>query len=282
MKVVSRLVKMEVRLGSLERKGEEILSRSDPASDTAQTKMYISPDDLVGLAKLINSSVVGYLFLFPIFYTARFLRQIESRKGSLTKIWERTAILFGCLLIWGGVAGVPFPASLLLFFLPFSIFFLLIAFYNRKGDFIYPMAFLQGVSIYLLARFFSLQDLQIPLLGSLLVLIWFWLARRWETRRELALSLYRSGYWAASFFTYEVLRTFFQRGVEKDPALFWMIPPLLIFALYFWACYFQAKKRYLQQLAIAIMAIGYILLIFAIPSLPLEYLGPGLVLFAMG
>lgn len=281
MKITSRLVKMETRLGSLERKGEEILSRSDPKLDTAQTKVYMGPDDLVGMIKLINSSVVGYLFLFPVFYVAQYLRKIESHKDGISKLWQRISILFACILILGGTMGFSFHAALCFFLIPFSIFFLLIALFNKKGDFVYPMAFLQGVSVYLFTRLFSLDDRSVPFLGSLVVLIWFFMARRWKEREEIALSLYRSGYWAVSFFSYEVLNIFLQGVVDKDPGLVWLVIPLLIFTFYVWVRHFETRELYLQYLAIAILTVAYVLAIFAIPYLPLRYMGSYVVVLAM-
>jgi len=281
MKIVSRLVKMETRLGSLERKGEEILSRSDPTLDTAQTKVYMGTEDLLSIVKLINSSIVGYLFLFPVFYVAQFLRKIESHKDGIAKLWRRISILFACMLILGSVVGFQLPGPLGLFLVPFSILFLLIAFFNRKEDYVYPGAFLQGISIYLFARFLFLDDRFIPFLGCSLVLVWFFLARRWKERKEVAFPLYRCGYWAAAFFSYEAIGTFLKGVTGKDPNHIWLAIPLVLFTFYLWVRHVETRETTLQYLALATSTVAFVLILFAIPYLPLKYMGSYLTLFAI-
>ena len=68
MKVVSKLVKMDFKIGAMTRKDDQILITSHP-SQPMQTKVYMGPEDIMGLLKAaLNWSVVSYAFAWPFLY----------------------------------------------------------------------------------------------------------------------------------------------------------------------------------------------------------------------
>lgn len=68
MKVVSKLVKMDFKIGAMTRKDDQILITSHP-SQPMQTKVYMEPEDVVGLLKAaLNWPVISYAFALPFLY----------------------------------------------------------------------------------------------------------------------------------------------------------------------------------------------------------------------
>ena len=75
MKVKSRLADVEFLFGSVERKGNSLVISSHP-SQTMKSKVYVSPQDVLGfLGQVIRSpSALLFVVAFPYFY-------FRSRKG---------------------------------------------------------------------------------------------------------------------------------------------------------------------------------------------------------
>jgi hypothetical protein len=68
MKVVSRLAKMDFKIGTMERKDDQIMITSHP-SQPMKTKVYISPQDAVELLKAaFNWSVISFVLTLPFIY----------------------------------------------------------------------------------------------------------------------------------------------------------------------------------------------------------------------
>jgi len=68
MKVVTKLVKMDLKVGSIRRDGGLIVISSDP-TQSMPAEVYMTPQDVAGMIKAsINFSVISYVFLFPFLY----------------------------------------------------------------------------------------------------------------------------------------------------------------------------------------------------------------------
>jgi len=68
MKVVTKLVKMDLKVGSIRRDGDLIVISSDPAQ-SMPAEVYMTPQDVASMIKAsINFSVISYMLLFPFLY----------------------------------------------------------------------------------------------------------------------------------------------------------------------------------------------------------------------
>jgi hypothetical protein len=68
MQVNTKLVKMELEVGSIQRDGDRIVISSDPTK-SMPAEVYMSPQDVVSMIKAsLNLSVISYILLFPFLY----------------------------------------------------------------------------------------------------------------------------------------------------------------------------------------------------------------------
>ena len=68
MQVITKLVKMELEVGSIRRDGDLIVISSDP-TQSMPAKVYMTPKDVAGMIKAsLNLSVISYVLLFPFLY----------------------------------------------------------------------------------------------------------------------------------------------------------------------------------------------------------------------
>ena len=68
MKVVTKLVKMDLKVGSIRRDGDLIVISSDP-TQSMPAEVYMNPQDVASMIKAsINFSVISYMLLFPFLY----------------------------------------------------------------------------------------------------------------------------------------------------------------------------------------------------------------------
>jgi hypothetical protein len=68
MQVNTKLVKMELEVGSLRRDGDQIVITSDP-EQSMPAEVYMTPKDVASVIKAsLNPSVISYVFLFPFLY----------------------------------------------------------------------------------------------------------------------------------------------------------------------------------------------------------------------
>ena len=74
MQVNTKLVKMELEVGSLRRDGDEIVITSDP-TQSMPAEVYMTPKDVASVIRAsLNLSVISYMFLFPFLYI-KYLRK---------------------------------------------------------------------------------------------------------------------------------------------------------------------------------------------------------------
>jgi len=68
MKVVSRLVKMDFKIGTMERKDDQLMITSHP-SQPMKTKVYMSAEDAFGMiGSAFNWSVISFVLALPFLY----------------------------------------------------------------------------------------------------------------------------------------------------------------------------------------------------------------------
>ena len=68
MKVVSRLVNMDFKIGTMTRKDDQLIIRSHE-SQPMKVKVYMSPEDITGFIRAaLNWSVISYILLLPFVY----------------------------------------------------------------------------------------------------------------------------------------------------------------------------------------------------------------------
>lgn len=77
MQVNTKLVKMELEVGSIRRDGNRIVISSDP-TQSMPAEVYMNPKDVVSMIKAsLNLSVISYMFLFPFLY----IKYLRSDSG---------------------------------------------------------------------------------------------------------------------------------------------------------------------------------------------------------
>jgi hypothetical protein len=68
MQVVSKLVKMDFKIGSIEREDDRLIIVSDP-QQTLKSKVYLTPADVAGVLRAsLSWGVISYMLAFPILY----------------------------------------------------------------------------------------------------------------------------------------------------------------------------------------------------------------------
>jgi hypothetical protein len=68
MKVVSRLVNMDFKIGTMSRKDDQLIISSHE-SQPMKVKVYMNPGDIMGFIRAaLNWSVISYILLLPFSY----------------------------------------------------------------------------------------------------------------------------------------------------------------------------------------------------------------------
>ena len=68
MQVNTKLVRMELEVGSIRRDGDQIVISSDPTK-SMPAEVYMTPKDVAGMIKAsLNLSMISYILLFPFLY----------------------------------------------------------------------------------------------------------------------------------------------------------------------------------------------------------------------
>ena len=81
MKVVSRLVKMDFAVGTIERQEQYLIIHSDPDKSSVPTKVRMSPEDVVSFIRAgLNWPVIKYVLQLPFRY-----RRWQSEAGADNK-----------------------------------------------------------------------------------------------------------------------------------------------------------------------------------------------------
>ena len=71
MKVVSRLVNMDFKIGKIARKEDQLVISSHE-SQPMKVKVYMSPEDITGLIRAaLNLSVIYYVLSLPFIFIKR-------------------------------------------------------------------------------------------------------------------------------------------------------------------------------------------------------------------
>ena len=71
MKVVSRLVNMDFKIGKIARKDNQLIISSHE-SQPMKVKVYMSPEDISGFIRAaLNLSVISYVLTLPIYSESR-------------------------------------------------------------------------------------------------------------------------------------------------------------------------------------------------------------------
>ena len=77
MQVNTKLVRMELEVGSIRRDGDQIVISSDPTK-SMPAEVYMTPKDVVCIIKAsLNLSVISYILLFPFLY----IKYLKSDSG---------------------------------------------------------------------------------------------------------------------------------------------------------------------------------------------------------
>ena len=82
MKVKSKLVDLDFEFGAVEYKRDHLIVRN-PAGQGIETRVYVSPDDvLAGLKSVLSRPMVWvYLLAFPFFFLRYRRRRARQRKA---------------------------------------------------------------------------------------------------------------------------------------------------------------------------------------------------------
>ena len=76
MKVISKLVNMDFKVGKIERDGDQLVIWSAP-EQAMKVKVYLSVSDTLSMARaMLNFSVIGYVLSLPLLY----FRSRKNRK----------------------------------------------------------------------------------------------------------------------------------------------------------------------------------------------------------
>ena len=88
MKVKSKLADVDFKFGTVERKDNMLVISSDPAQ-TMQSKVYVTPDDVLQFLGKLLRSPSGLLFVigFPVFYFRARGQRKSTQKSSPRNPW---------------------------------------------------------------------------------------------------------------------------------------------------------------------------------------------------
>ncbi len=68
MQVNTKLAKMQIEIGSIQRDADRIIIKSDPEKSMPAV-VYLTPQDVASMIKAsLNLSVISYILLFPYIY----------------------------------------------------------------------------------------------------------------------------------------------------------------------------------------------------------------------
>ena len=68
MQVNTKLAKMKIEIGSIQRDADRIIIKSDPEK-SMPAAVYLTPQDVASMIKAsLNLSVISYILLFPFIY----------------------------------------------------------------------------------------------------------------------------------------------------------------------------------------------------------------------
>ena len=68
MQVNTKLAKMKIEIGSIQRDADRIVIKSDPEKSMPAV-VYLTPQDVASMIKAsLNPSVISYILLFPFIY----------------------------------------------------------------------------------------------------------------------------------------------------------------------------------------------------------------------
>ena len=77
MQVNTKLVRMELEVGSIRRDGDQIVISSD-STKSMPAEVYMTPKDVVCIIKAsLNLSMISYILLFPFLY----IKYLKSDSG---------------------------------------------------------------------------------------------------------------------------------------------------------------------------------------------------------
>ena len=79
MQVNTKLVKMQLEIGSIRRDADRIIIKSDPDKSMPAT-VYLTPQDVASMIRAsLNLSVISFILLFPYIYVKS--RRLEKGEG---------------------------------------------------------------------------------------------------------------------------------------------------------------------------------------------------------
>ena len=79
MQVNTKLVKMQLEIGSIRRDADRIIIKSDPDKSMPAT-VYLTPQDVASMIRAsLNLSVISFILLFPYIYVKS--RRQEKGEG---------------------------------------------------------------------------------------------------------------------------------------------------------------------------------------------------------
>jgi hypothetical protein len=281
MRIDSRLMKTEMELGVIERQDDRLLMKGPP-DDWNNTKVYLSPQDVVTTVRLsLHPGMLGYVLLFPFFYLAHQLRCQRDIRPVVYNVGYIVAALFMALLLVGGIPFMlarPITATIVVGVL--ALLFLSVVVGSGKLAFLYLAVPLGVLAELLFAAGRGVAAADLPKLAVVVVVTLLVLGKALGGLRQgqVANPLYRTGYLVILIFTL-VIAFNLPAYLRDDP---WGASlPLLAFAGFHFVRYLDTRQVRQQYLAMLFLGAGFLAGLYGIPALPRAYYGLPLIALSM-
>ncbi|MBG7610400.1 MAG: hypothetical protein IZT55_05995, partial [Anaerolineae bacterium] len=281
MRIDSRLMKTDIEIEAIERREDRLLMLSPP-DDWNETKVYLSPQDVITVLRIsLHRGMIAYVLLFPFFIIAEYLRGEKEVHDNIINISYVVAASFMGLLLLGGISFLlaePLSAALILSIFAGLIF--LITVLSRKPGFLYLALPLSLIAYFLLAygRGIEVQSFPLLAMGVVLTLLILGKALFNELQGKVAQPLYFIAYLIELIFLVYIV--IFWRGYAIDTP--WLASlPLLAFSLFHFVRYLDTNDVLHHYVAAPLLGIGFVMMLYGIPMLPSSYYGLPLIALSM-
>ncbi|MBW8012734.1 MAG: hypothetical protein FVQ83_16070 [Chloroflexi bacterium] len=281
MRIDSRLMKTDMQLDSIERYDEHILMQAPP-DDWNETKVYLSPEDVINTIRLsLHRGMISYLLMFPFILISQYLKGEKDINEYIHQISYGVAAFFMGLLLLGGTTFLleePISGTLALVVL--AVLFYLIAALSSRSGFLYLAVPITVIAYFLFGIGQGLEVGDFPKLAIGVVLTLLILGNALGNQREgkLAQPLYHAGYLVIIIFTLYIAFNASTYAVN-DP---WGASlPLLVFTYFLFVRYFETQEVFLHYAAVLFLGSGFLLVLYGLPFLPVAYYGLPLIALSM-
>ena len=294
MKLTSQLMKLDLIISAFSRKEDKlVITALGGKEGTLENIVTVSADEVIPvIGKIFNRHVLLYVLFFPFFLIKKYLNEkdIQDRMFTLGLV---VSLLFSSYLLWIGrdyLASFPLVAGTTLFF--FALFSFLSAYISCKKSFTYLGVFLLSFSYFCFVFKLVGSFLLFPVFAIFLILFLtiggIVLKERGTVKVEVEVGKKRKkkievrefNVFYPTLFNGAMLITFYfifciiwNVGAFLDANPFYAIIPLAAFSLFYLYRYLADKRVRWQYMMLLLVALAYLLILYAITSLATPFYG---------